>query len=225
MFEKFPERARRVMGLARQEAQRLGSEFIGTEHILLGMLQEGGSVAARVLVDLGVDYKGLRQQIEKLVSYPQKSNLVLGHLPFSPRSKKALELAAEAANELGHDLIGTEHLLIGLVGETEGIAAMALTSLGLNLEDVRRRLLEAIGAPPRSSAAVVRKAPWSDRTRRVVLEAVSEAEAARSSSVEPEHLVLAILKENGPAGALLSRSGVTKEAVIGILPPPQSESP
>ncbi|HKS16554.1 MAG TPA: Clp protease N-terminal domain-containing protein, partial [Planctomycetota bacterium] len=167
MFEKFTERARRVMGLSRQEAQRLGSEFIGTEHMLLGILQEGEGIAAKVLKNLEADYKRVRQQIEILVPRPGSSNCDLGQLPFSPRSRKAIELAAEASLELGHEVIGTEHLLIGIVGESEGFAAQVLANLGLRLDDVRRMVLEVLGAPD-TSALVVRKAPLSDRTRRVV---------------------------------------------------------
>ena len=113
MFEKFTERARKVMSLARQEAQRLNSEFIGTEHILLGIIQEGGGVAAKVLKNLNVDLKRIRQEIEKLITPSTSPTVTLGQLPFSPRAKRVIELAGEAASSLGHDVIGTEHLLLG----------------------------------------------------------------------------------------------------------------
>ena len=219
MFEKFTERARRVMGFSRQEAQRLGSEFIGTEHMLLGILQEGNGLGARVLRSYQADYKSVRQQIEILVPPAGNSNLALGQLPFSPKSKRAIELASDASLELGHDVIGTEHLLIGLVDVTEGIAAKALTKLGLSLDEVRHKVLEAIGEPDPATAAV-REMPWSGRTKDVVWRAAGEANRMDFQIVEPEHLLLAILAENGPAAGLLIRSGITAEAIRGIIPRP-----
>ena len=216
MFEKFTERARRVMGFSRQEAQRLRSEFVGTEHMLLGILLEGEGVAAKVLKNVGIDYKRVRQQIEMLVPPPAGPEPSLGQLPFSPRSRKAIELAAEASEVLGHDAIGTEHLLIGLIEEAEGIAAQVLSELGHGPDEVRRQVLEAIGSPD-TSAAAVRKAPWSDRTRSVVLEAVSEARAMKSPSVDPEHLLLAMLVEGGPLSELLATRGVDVESVRSIM--------
>src|SRR3990172_7987384 len=130
MFEKFTERARKVMNIARAEAQRLNSEFIGTEHILLGIVQEGGGVAAKVLKNLNVDFRRVRQEIERLIQPNPTPTVTLGHLPFSPRAKRVLELAQESATQLGHDVIGTEHLLLGLLKENEGIAAMVLQNLG-----------------------------------------------------------------------------------------------
>jgi ATP-dependent Clp protease ATP-binding subunit ClpA len=219
MFERFTVRARRVMGLSRQEAQRLGSEFIGTEHILLGILQEGDSLAARVLRSFQVDYKSVRLQIEKIVTPSEPPKFTLGQIPFSPHSKRAIELAAEAAVELRHDVIGAEHLLIGLVEETEGIAAKALANLGLRLDDVRGKVLEALQLPD-PGAAVFQEASWSVRTRLVVQEAAGEVRMMRSPTVEPEHLLLAILAEKGPAAGLLTRSGITVEAIRGIIPRP-----
>src|SRR5690349_14434574 len=119
MFEKFTERARKVMSLARQEAMRLGSGFISTEHILLGILQEGEGVAAKVLKHLHIDHKRARQEVERLLSPGDSAEIRLGQLPFSPRSKRTIELAGESAASLGHDVIGTEHLLLGLIQEKE----------------------------------------------------------------------------------------------------------
>ena len=132
MFEKFTERARKVMSLARGEAQRLNSEFIGTEHILLGIIQEGGGVAAKVLKNLNIDMRRIRQEVEKLVS-PGSSTIQLGQIPFSPRAKRVIELSGEAAAALGHDIIGTEHLLLGLLKEQEGVAAQVLMNLGMKM--------------------------------------------------------------------------------------------
>jgi hypothetical protein len=143
VFEKFTERAKKVMSLARQEARRLNTEFIGTEGILLGIIQEGGGVAAKVLQHLNVDFRLIRQEIEKLIT-PSNAPLTMGQLPFSPRAKRSIELAAEAASQLDHDVIGTEHLLLGLLKENEGIAAQALNTLGLKLDEVRDMVLEVL---------------------------------------------------------------------------------
>src|SRR5437868_13281037 len=114
------------MSLARQEALRLENPYICTEHVLLGILQEGGGVAAQVLKNLNVDYKTLRKEIEKLIGPADAGDISLGQLPFSPRVKRVIELAGEAAGQLGHDVVGTEHLLLGLLQENEGIAARVL---------------------------------------------------------------------------------------------------
>lgn len=145
MFEKFSERARKVMSLARQEAQRLNSECIGTEHILLGIIQEGGGVAATVLKNLNVDLKRIRQEVDELVKPSTGPITTLGQLPYSPRAKNVIELAGNEASQLGHDVIGTEHLLLGLLKENEGIAAQVLTNLGLKLAKVRDMVLEVLG--------------------------------------------------------------------------------
>jgi len=152
VFEKFTERARKVMSLARQESQRLDSEYIGTEHILLGIVHEGGGVAAKVLKSLDVDLKRLRKEIEKRRSPPDPPGNA--SIPsFSPRSKRAIELAAESASELGHSVIGTEHVLLGLLKEQEGVAANTLTALGLHLDEVRNMVLEVLAVDVRSDAS------------------------------------------------------------------------
>jgi ATP-dependent Clp protease ATP-binding subunit ClpC len=147
MFDRFTDRARKVMGLARQEAQRFNHDYIGTEHILLGLVQEGSGVAASVLKNLDIDLKKIRHEVEKLVS----SGTTMGssqQLPFTPRAKKVLELSLEEASNLGHTYIGTEHLLLGLIRENEGIAAQVLRNLKVKLEDVREEVLELLGADP-----------------------------------------------------------------------------
>lgn len=145
MFEKFTERARKVMSYSRQEAQRLHQEFIGTEHILLGIIQEGGGVAAKVLKNLNINFKDVVVETEKLVKVPETAPLTLGQLPFSPRAKRVIELAGEAASQLNHEVIGTEHLLLGLLKEDEGIAAQVLINLGLKLDAVRDMIFEVLG--------------------------------------------------------------------------------
>lgn len=145
MFEKFTERARKVMSLSRQEAQRLNSEFIGTEHILLGIVGEGGGVAVKVFKDMNIDQKTIAQEVEKLITPSTSPTATLGQLPFSPRAKRVIELAGEAASQLSHEVIGTEHLLLGLIKENEGIAAQVLTNLGMKLPETRDRVLLILG--------------------------------------------------------------------------------
>ncbi|MCB9898107.1 MAG: ATP-dependent Clp protease ATP-binding subunit [Planctomycetes bacterium] len=146
MFDRFTDRARKVMNLAKSEAQRLNHEYIGTEHILLGLVQEGSGVAANVLRSMGIELKRIRSEVEKLVK-GSATMVPMGNLPFTPRAKKVLELSLEEASQLGHNYIGTEHLLLGLIKESEGIAARVLTNLNVKLEDVREEVLEFLGAP------------------------------------------------------------------------------
>ncbi|MSR46771.1 MAG: ATP-dependent Clp protease ATP-binding subunit [Planctomycetes bacterium] len=150
MFDRFTDRARKVMGLAKAEAQRLNHEYIGTEHILLGLVQEGSGVAANVLKNMNIDLKRIRAEIEKIVK-GSPTLVTQGNLPFTPRAKKVLELAVEEASNLGHNYIGTEHLLLGLIKENEGIAARVLLNLGVKLEEVRDEILEFLGADPRNA--------------------------------------------------------------------------
>ncbi|MBP8911895.1 MAG: NDP-hexose 4-ketoreductase, partial [Phycisphaerae bacterium] len=145
MFERFTDRARKVMALANQEAQRFNHEYIGTEHILLGLVKEGSGVGATVLKNLDVDIKKLRLEVEKLVkSGPDM--VTMGKLPQTPRAKKVIEYAIEEARALNHNYVGTEHILLGLLRESEGIAAQVLMNLGLKLEDVRQEVLNLLGA-------------------------------------------------------------------------------
>jgi ATP-dependent Clp protease ATP-binding subunit ClpC len=144
VFEKLTERARKVIGLARQEAQRLNSEVIGTEHILLGIIQEGGAAAVKVLNNLSVDLKRIRQEIEKLITPSTSPTVTLGQLPFSPGAKHVIELAVEAAGQVGHNVVGTEHYLLGLLKENQSIAAQVLTKLGLQFDQVRDMVPEVL---------------------------------------------------------------------------------
>jgi ATP-dependent Clp protease ATP-binding subunit ClpC len=145
MFDRFTDRAKKVMNLARQEAQRFNHEYLGTEHILLGLVQEGSGVAANVLKNMAIDLNKIRSEVEKIVK-TGPSMVTMGQLPFTPRAKKVLELSMEEASNLGHNYIGTEHLLLGLIKENEGIAAQVLLNLGVKLEDVREEVLEFLGA-------------------------------------------------------------------------------
>ncbi len=144
-YDRFTDRARKVMAYARQEAQRFNHDYIGTEHILLGLIKEGSGVAANVLRNLDVDIKKIRLEVEKMVqSSPDVATK--GQLPFTPRAKKVIEFSLEEARALGHNYIGTEHILLGLLRENEGVAAHVLLNLGVKLEDVREEVLNLLGA-------------------------------------------------------------------------------
>jgi ATP-dependent Clp protease ATP-binding subunit ClpC len=145
MFERFTDRARKVMALANQEAQRLNHEYIGTEHILLGLVKEGSGVGANVLRNLDVDLRRVRLEVEKLVKAGSEM-VTMGKLPQTPRAKKVIEYAIEEARNLNHNYVGTEHLLLGLLREHDGVAAQVLINLGLKLEDVREEVLNLLGA-------------------------------------------------------------------------------
>jgi ATP-dependent Clp protease ATP-binding subunit ClpC len=145
MFERFTDRARKVMALANQEAQRFNHEYIGTEHVLLGLVKEGSGVGANVLKNLDVDLRKVRLEVEKLVkSGPEM--VTMGKLPQTPRAKKVIEYAIEEARNLNHNYVGTEHLLLGLLREQDGVAAQVLMNLGLKLDEVREEVLNLLGA-------------------------------------------------------------------------------
>jgi len=150
MFDRFTDRAKKVMSFARQEAMKFNHEYIGTEHILLGLVQEGSGVAANVLKNMTVDLDKIRHEVEKIVK-TGPSMVTMGQLPFTPRAKKVLELSLEEASQLSHNYIGTEHLLLGLIRENEGIAAQVLMNLGVKLEEVREEVLEFLGASENNS--------------------------------------------------------------------------
>ncbi len=145
MFERFTDRARKVMALANQEAQRFNHEYIGTEHILLGLVKEGSGVGANVLKNLGVDLRKVRLEVEKLVK-SGPDIVTMGKLPQTPRAKKVIEYSIEEARNLNHNYVGTEHLLLGLLREHDGVAAQVLMNLGLKLEEVREEILNLLGA-------------------------------------------------------------------------------
>ena len=144
MFERFTDRARKVMQLANQEAQRFNHEYIGTEHIILGLVKEGSGVAANVLKNLDIDLRKIRLEVEKLVqSGPEM--VTIGKLPHTPRAKKVIEYSMEEARNLNHNYVGTEHILLGLLREQDGVAAQVLMNLGMKLEDVREEVLSLLG--------------------------------------------------------------------------------
>src|SRR5947199_6355468 len=144
MYERFTDRARKVMQLANQEAQRFNHEYIGTEHILLGLVKEGSGVAANVLKNLDIDLRKIRLEVEKIVQ-AGPDMVTMGKLPQTPRAKKVIEYSIEEARNLNHNYIGTEHLLLGLLRDQEGVTAQVLASLGLKPEDVREEILNLLG--------------------------------------------------------------------------------
>ena len=143
VFERFTDRARRVVVRAQEEARTLNHDFIGTEHILLGLVGEGQGVAAKALESLGISLETVRQRVEDAVP-PGQYARPSGHIPFTPRAKKVLELSLSEAKLLGHRYIGTEHILLGLLREGEGVAAQVLAALGADLDGVRERVIQLL---------------------------------------------------------------------------------
>jgi ATP-dependent Clp protease ATP-binding subunit ClpC len=149
MFEKFGQQARRVIVLAQEEAATLNHNYIGTEHILLGLIREGGG-AAKALESLGISLDAVRQQVEEIIGRGQQAPS--GHIPFTRRAKKALELSLRESLQLGHDYIGTEHILLGLLREGDGVAVQVLVKLGADLNQVRQQAMQLLQRPPASGS-------------------------------------------------------------------------
>src|SRR5207249_6349617 len=143
-FDKFTERARKVLAYAQEEAQRFNHNYIGTEHMLLGLLREDSGVAARVLTSMGVELGSARSAVERIIG--RGDRMVMGEVGLTPRAKKVIELAVDEARRLNHQYIGTEHLLLGLVREGEGIAAGVLESLGVSLDRVRAQVVQVLNS-------------------------------------------------------------------------------
>ena len=142
MFERFTDRTRRVVVLAQEEARMLNHNYIGTEHILLGLIREGDGYAARTLESLGISLDAVRQQVEEIIGRGQQAPS--GHIPFTPRAKKVLELSLRESLQLGHNYIGTEHILLGLLREGDGVAAQVLVTLGADLNRVRQQVIQLL---------------------------------------------------------------------------------
>jgi ATP-dependent Clp protease ATP-binding subunit ClpC len=221
MFDRFTDRARKVMQLARQEATRLNHEYIGTEHMLLGLIQEGSGVAANVLRTMDIELSKIRHEIEKLV-HTGSSTVTLGQIPFTPRAKKVLELAVEEAREIGHNYIGTEHLLLGLLRENEGKAAQVLMNMELKLEAVREAVLEELGAEMPSSEQTREdhktksKTPALDSFGRDLTQYAKEDKLdpviGRHKEIERVIQILCRRTKNNPV--LLGEPGVGKTAIV-----------
>ena len=228
MFERFTDRARKVMALANQEAQRFNHEYIGTEHILLGLVKEGSGVGATVLKNLDVDIKKLRFGVEKLVkSGPDM--VTMGKLPQTPRAKKVIEYAIEEARSLNHNYVGTEHILLGLLRESEGIAAQVLLDLGLKLEDVRQEVLNLLGAGVDDGPAALgmKMSPTLGRKTKSKTPALDSfgrdlTQLAMSGELDPvigrkkeiERLVQILCRRTKNNPVLLGEAGVGKTAIV-----------
>ena len=215
MFNRFTERARRVVLLAREEAKRLDHDYLGTEHLLLGLISEGEGVAAIALQNLDIDLEQVRQEVGKTVGRGGGS-LFLGQIPFTPRAKKVLELAVAEARTLGHNYIGTEHLLLGLIREGEGVAAQVLINLGADLEKVRQEISNLLGAKPATQeAAKLTDTPTLDRFGRdltqLAREGVLDPVIGREKEIERVIQILSRRTKNNPV--LIGEAGVGKTAI------------
>jgi ATP-dependent Clp protease ATP-binding subunit ClpC len=153
MFQRFTDRARRVVVLAQEEARLLDHNYIGTEHVLLGLIREGDGVAARALDSLGISLHAVRLGTEEIIGRGQHAQE--GHIPFTPRAKRVLELALLESRQLGHRYIGTEHILLGLIREGEGVAAQVLTRLGADLHLVREQVIQLLADHARRAAETI----------------------------------------------------------------------
>ena len=236
MFERFTDRARKVMQLANQEAQRFNHEYIGTEHVLLGLVKEGSGVAANVLKNLDIDLRKIRLEVERIVQHgPGGDNATLGRLPHTPRAKKVIEYSIEEARNLNHNYVGTEHLLLGLLREQEGVAAQVLMNLGLKLEDVREEVLnllghnmpnenesgggersERSGSGDRTSGKTKSKTPALDSFGRDLTELARQGKLdpviGRTNEIERVIQILSRRQKNNPV--LLGEAGVGKTAIV-----------
>jgi ATP-dependent Clp protease ATP-binding subunit ClpA len=200
MFERFTDRARRVIVLAQEEARMLNHDYIGTEHILLGLIHVGEGVAAKALESLNVSLRAARSEVEAMIGQGQDG--LTGHIPFTPRAKKVLELSLREALQLGHDYIGTEHILLGLVREGEGVGAQVLTKLGATLEKVRGEVARQLGeqgvsVPERprgpEAAGAEQPPPLSARAQAAMVLAEEIADKLDHAEVHPEDLLRALL--------------------------------
>jgi ATP-dependent Clp protease ATP-binding subunit ClpC len=175
MFERFTDRARRVVVLAQEEARMLNHNYIGTEHILLGLIHEGEGVAAKALESLGISLEAVRQQVEEIIGQGQQAPS--GHIPFTPRAKKVLELSLREALQLGHDYIGTEHILLGLIREGEGVAAQVLVRLGADLNRVRQQVIQLLHEEPGAELETAHARPWPRPAARAERRLLSQLQA------------------------------------------------
>jgi ATP-dependent Clp protease ATP-binding subunit ClpC len=222
MFERFTDRARRVVVLAQEEARMLNHNYIGTEHILLGLIHEGEGVAAKALESLGISLEAVRQQVEEIIGQGQQAPS--GHIPFTPRAKKVLELSLREALQLGHNYIGTEHILLGLIREGEGVAAQVLVKLGADLNRVRQQVIQLLsgyqGKEPATSGGPAEGTPSTslvlDQFGRNLTAAAREGKLdpviGREKEIERVMQVLSRRTKNNPV--LIGEPGVGKTAVV-----------
>ena len=218
MFNRFTERARKVIILAKEEARRFNHDYIGTEHILLGLIREGEGVAAAVMQNMGVSLETIRLEVEKLVK-PGPTTQILGDIPFTPRAKKVLELSAEEARSLGHNYIGTEHILLGLIREGEGVASQVLMNLGLDLSLVRNQVMHFLG-----SATPGYDQAQKPKTKTPALDAFGRdlSNLARAGKLDPvinrrneiERVIQILSRRTKNNPVLLGEAGVGKTAIV-----------
>ena len=225
-FSKFTERARKVILLAKEETKRFNHDYIGTEHILLGLVKEGEGVAAAVINSLGLDPENIREEVEKLIQ-PGMAPVTSADIPFTPRAKKVIELAMDEARNLGHNYIGTEHLLLGLIREGDGIAAQVLTNLGLDLKTVRDEVLNLLGssvpgysmapgAAKQTAKKKVTRTPALDSFARDLTEMAKQDKLdpviGRDKEIQRVIQILGRRKKNNPV--LIGEAGVGKTAIV-----------
>jgi ATP-dependent Clp protease ATP-binding subunit ClpA len=227
MFERFTDRARRVVVLAQEEARLLNHNYIGTEHILLGLIHEGEGVAATSLESLGLSLEAVRGQVEEIIGQGQSAPT--GHIPFTPRAKKVLELSLREAKQLGHNYIGTEHILLGLVREGEGVAAQVLVELGADLSWVRQQVIQVLSGYAGGTVAAEQAGARTRLVRMTLPEDLRQAEVklahvrrAKEAAIEAEDFEQAAALRNQER-ELLARvaererawtAGVDLEAVV-----------
>src|SRR6202050_1430260 len=222
MFERFTDRARRVAVLAQEEARMLNHDYIGTEHILLGLIREGGGVAAKALESLGISLEAVRQQVGEIIGQGQQASS--GHIPFTPRAKKVLELSLREALQLGHNYIGTEHILLGLIREGDGVAAQVLVKLGADPSRIRQQVIQLLagsqGKEPAAAGAPSETAPSTsvilDQFGRNLTAAAREGKLdpviGREKEIERVMQVLSRRTKNNPV--LVGEPGGGKTAVV-----------
>ena len=222
MFERFTDRARRVVVLAQEEARMLNHNYIGTEHILLGLIHEGEGVAAKALESLGISLEAVRAQVQEIIGEGQQAPS--GHIPFTPRAKKVLELSLREALQLGHNYIGTEHILLGLIREGEGVAAQVLNKLGADLNRVRQQVIQLVsgyqGKEPVAAGGPQEGQPSGsavlDQFGRNLTQAARDGKLdpviGREKEIERVMQVLSRRTKNNPV--LIGEPGVGKTAVV-----------
>ncbi len=224
MFERFTDRARRVVVLAQEEARLLNHNYIGTEHILLGLIHEGEGVAAKALESLGISLESVREQVQEIIGQGQQAPS--GHIPFTPRAKKVLELSLREALQLGHNYIGTEHILLGLIREGEGVAAQVLIKLGADLNRVRQQVLQLLSGyqGKETAAAGSGGQPEGTPSGSLVLDQFGRnyAQAAREGKLDPvigreteiERVMQVLSRRTKNNPILIGEPGVGKTAVV-----------
>ncbi len=222
MFERFTDRARRVVVLAQEEARMLNHNYIGTEHILLGLIHEGEGVAAKGLESLGISLEAVRSQVEEIIGQGQQAPS--GHIPFTPRAKKVLELSLREALQLGHNYIGTEHILLGLIREGEGVAAQVLVKLGADLNRVRQQVIQLLSGYQGKEAVAAGGPAEGQPSTSLVLDQFGRnlTQAAREGKLDPvigrekeiERVMQVLSRRTKNNPVLIGEPGVGKTAVV-----------